>query len=172
VITRSPKGVLYALAMGILILPLTVVLAWVFAAFGLSAFGGDSSDQFAEQAMRWMLFLPAGLQFIVSGFMHTVFAKSTAEGIGWKTNGFQYELGFASWGLGIGGILAASRGWDTWLIMTVVASMFLVLAGVQHVVLMVRDKNFKPGNSLVLIYDFGLPASLIGLLIATHSSMA
>lgn len=158
--------------MGILILPLMVVLAWVFAAFGLSPFGGASSDQFAEQAMRWMLFLPAGLQFIVSGFMHTVFAKSTAAGIGWKTNGFQYELGFASWGLGIGGVLAASRGWDTWLIVTVVASVFLVLAGVQHVVLMVRDKNFKPGNSLVLIYDFGLPASLIGLLLATHSSMA
>jgi hypothetical protein len=37
---------------------------------------------------------------------------------------------------------------------------------------MVREKNFKPGNSLVLIYDFGLPASLIGLLLATHSSMA
>ena len=158
--------------MGILVLPLMVVLAWVFAAFGLSPYGGASSDQFAKEAMRWMLFLPAGIQFIVSGFMHTVFAKSTAEGIGWKTNGFQYELGFVSWGLGIGGILAASRGWDTWLIMTVVASMFLVLAGVQHVVLMVRDKNFKPGNSLVLIYDFGLPASLIGLLIATHSSMA
>jgi len=145
-----------------------VILAWGLAAFGLSPNGGATSDQFAEQAMRWMLLLPAGFQFIVSGFMHTVFAKSTAGAIGWKTNGFQYELGFASWGLGIGGILASSRGWDTWLIMTMVASVFLVLAGVQHVVLMIREKNFKPGNSLVIIYDFGLPASLIGLLIATH----
>jgi len=162
----------YPLPMGILILPLMVVLAWVFAAFGLTPYGSSAGDDFAVEAMRWMLFLPAGIQFIVSGFMHTVFAKSTAEGIGWKTNGFQYELGFVSWGLGIGGILAASRDWDSWLIMTVVASVFLVLAGVQHVVLMVREKNFKPGNSLVLLYDFGLPASLIGLLLATHSSMA
>ncbi len=59
--------------------------------------------------MRWMLFLPAGIQFIVSGFMHTVFAKSTASGIGWKTNGFQYELGFASWGLGIDRSIGDSR---------------------------------------------------------------
>jgi len=162
----------YAAAMGILVLPLMVVLAWVFAAFGLTPYGGATGDTFAVDAMRRMLLLPAGIQYIVSGFMHTVFAKSTAESIGWKTNGFQYEIGFVSWGLGLGGILAASRGWESWLVMTVAGSTFLVLAGVQHVVQMIREKNFKPGNSLVLLYDLGLPVSMIGLLIATHSTMA
>jgi len=154
--------------MGVLILPFTVLLAWVLAAFGLSPFGGSPSDHFAENAMRWMLFLPAGLLAILGGFMQTVFAKSTAEEIGWTSNGFQYELGFASWGLGLGGILASTRGWDTWLVMTVASSVFLLFCAVQHVVQIIREKNFKPGNTLVLFCDFGLPASLIGLLIATH----
>ena len=41
----------------------------------------------------------------------------------------------------------------------------------QHIMKMVQDKNFKPGNSLILLYDIGLPVSMIGLLVATHSSM-
>ncbi len=45
--------------------------------------------------------------FIVSGFMHTVFAKKTAANIGWQTNGFQYEIGFGSFGMGIAGFVAA-----------------------------------------------------------------
>ena len=158
--------------MGILFLPLTVVLAWVFAAFGLHPAGHESGEQFAEIAMRWMLFLPAGLQFLVSGLMHTVWAKSTAKNIGWTTNGFQYEIGFVSFGLGIAGILASTRGWDTWLVATAASAVFLVGAGVQHVLQMVRDRNFAPGNSLVLLYDFGLPVSMIALLVATHSTMA
>lgn len=52
------------------------------------------------------------------------------------------------------------------------ASIFLVLAGVQHVRQMISEKNFAPGNSLVLLYDFGLPISLVALLFATHPTMA
>jgi hypothetical protein len=103
--------------------------------------------------------------------MHTVFAKSTAKNIGWETNGFQYEIGFSAYAMGVGSILAASRGWDTWLVMTAVMSIFLLLCTVQHIMKMVQDKNFKPGNSLILLYDIGLPVSMIGLLVATHSSM-
>ncbi len=33
---------------------------------------------------------------LVSGVMHTIFAKSTAKNIGWTTSPFQHELGFAS----------------------------------------------------------------------------
>ena len=83
--------------------------------------------------MRWMLILPAGIQVLVSGVMHTFFAKSTAKNIGWETNGFQYEIGFSAYAMGVGSILAASRGWDTWLVMTAVMSIFLLLCTVQHI---------------------------------------
>ena len=154
---------------GVLILPIVLALAWVFALLGWSPIGGQPTDDFADSAMRWMLFLPVGIQFIVSGFMHTVFAKSTAKGIGWETNGFQYEIGFVCWGLGIAGLLAMTRGPEAWLVISVPVIVFLVLAGVQHVKQMAVEKNFKPGNSLILLYDFGLPISLIALLFATQT---
>jgi hypothetical protein len=97
--------------------------------------------------------------------MHTVFAKSTAKRIGWQTNGFQYEIGFVSLGLGLAGIIAANSSEPAWLPIAVAQSVFLVLAGANHVREMVKVKNFAPGNTLILLYDFGLPISyLIALL--------
>ncbi len=155
--------------MGVLIIPLVLVLAWVFALLGWAPPGSLETDDFADSAMRWMLFLPVGIQFIVSGFMHTVFAKSTAKNIGWVTNGFQYEIGFVCWGIGIAGLLAMVRGPEAWLVISVPVIVFLVLAGVQHVKQMAVERNFKPGKSLILVSDFGLPISLIALLLAAGS---
>lgn len=97
--------------------------------------------------------------FLASSVMHTVFAKKTAADIGWQTNGFQYEIGFASLGFGLGGILAGIAVPAAWLPMAVAQSAFLVLAGINHVREMITKKNFAPGNTIILIYDFGLPVS-------------
>lgn len=150
--------------MGIYIVVLTLILAWVFALVGLSAPGQAADATLAVSALHWMFYLPAGWMFVASGVMHTVFAKSTAKNIGWKTNGFQYELGFASLGLGLAGIIAAYKGSGSWLELTIVITAFLVLAGINHIVEMVKSKNFNPGNTIILIYDFGLPISLWVLL--------
>lgn len=153
--------------MGILIMPATIIAAWLLAIFGVAPTGADPTDDFAMTAMRWMMSVPIGAMFIVSGFMHTVLAKKTAENIGWKTNGFQYEVGFVSFGIGIAGWFAAVMGTDAWILMSIVVSAFLLGAAGNHILEMIRDKNFKPGNSIVLLYDIGLPGSLLALLIAT-----
>jgi hypothetical protein len=98
--------------------------------------------------------------------MHTVFARSTAKNIGWTTNGFQYELGFVSIGLGIAGVIAAYLGGTSWLVLSIVLSVFLLGAAGLHVKEMIRDRNFALGNTWVLLYDVGLPVSLIALLVA------
>ncbi|MCH9816748.1 MAG: hypothetical protein K0U64_09940 [Actinomycetia bacterium] len=163
--------------MGILFLPGTLLLAWIFAVVGLSATGAEPSEEFAVAAMRWMLLMPGGIMFVVSGFMHTVFAKSTAKNIGWKTNGFQYELGFVSFGIGIAGIYAAylntglgaaaaTTNADAWIILSIIISVFLLGAAANHIKEMIADHNFSPGNSIVLLYDIGLPISLWALLFA------
>ena len=151
--------------MGILFMPATLLVAWLLAIFGISP-GGDPGDDFTMTAMRWMMYVPVGGMFLVSGLMHTVFAKSTAANIGWKTNGFQYELGFVSFGIGLAGMFAGAMGTDAWIILSIVVSIFLLGAAANHIVEMVRDKNFAPGNSIVLLYDIGLPISLWALLIA------
>ncbi len=151
--------------MGVVIMGLTVAFAWLFALLGWDAPGADASDSFATSAMRWMMFLPIGIQFLVSAFMHTVLAKKTAAMIGWHTNGFQYEIGFASLGIGIAGIVSCYLGPDAWLPLAIVVSVFLLGAAAHHIVETVREKNFNPVKPLLLLYDIALPVPRWALLI-------
>lgn len=143
----------------------TLVIAWVLALLGVAPVGAEPGDDFAVTAMRWMMCLPAGAMVIVSGVMHTFFAKKTAAMIGWQTNGFQYEIGFVSYGMGIAGLVAATLGSQAWLIVSIALSVFLLGAAANHIKEMVTDRNFHPGNTVILIYDIGLPISLWALLL-------
>jgi hypothetical protein len=155
--------------LGPLALPLVWLVAWVLAVAGVQASGYHPDQGFAVNALRWMFYLPAGWMFIVSGLMHTKYAEKTAALIGWKTNGFQYELGFVSFGLGIAGIYASLHESQSWITMAIPTTTFLVFAGVNHVVEMLKNGNFNPGNTVVCISDFGLPISLWALLFAAHA---
>ena len=156
----------YVDPVAVLALPATLLVAWVLAVVGVTPPGADPGDEFAQTAMRWMMTMPAGYLVIASGIMHTVFARSTAKNIGWTTNGFQYELGFVSIGLGIAGVIAAYLEGTSWLVLSLVLSVFLLGAAGLHIKEMVRDRNFAWGNTWVLLYDVGLPVSLIALLVA------
>jgi hypothetical protein len=101
--------------------------------------------------------------------MHTKYAEKTAALIGWKTNGFQYELGFVSFGLGGAGIYASMHGVESWVTMAIPTTTFLLFAGINHVVEMVRNHNYNPGNTFVCISDFGIPISIWALLLASHA---
>jgi hypothetical protein len=154
--------------LGPLALPIVWVVAWILALTHAQASGYHADQGWTVNAIRWMLYLPAGWMFIVSGVMHTRFAKKTAAMIGWQTNGFQYELGFVSFGLGLAGIYASTHGSQSWIAVAIPTTTFLFFAGVNHVVEMVRHHNFNPGNTFVCISDFGLPISLWALLLAAH----
>ena len=150
--------------------PLLFILSWVFALVGMDAPGASSSTPFDEQALRWMLFLGMGWSIAGGFFMHTVFARATAESIGWQTNGFQYEVGFASLGIGLSGIFASfTDSPDAWIVASLAGGLFLLLAGINHIVEIIREKNYAPGNTAILISDLGVPISLLVLLISTGS---
>jgi len=152
--------------MAVLFLPATLLVAWLLAIFNVAAPGAAADPEFADNAMRWMMTLPAGGMFVVSGFMHTVLAKQTAANIGWQTNGFQYELGFVSLGIGIAGIWAAYLDESAWFVLSIVISVFLLGAAANHIREMATDRNLNPGNTLVLLYDIALPVSLWALYFA------
>jgi len=151
--------------MGVVIPGLTVVIAWVLALIGVTSIG-EAQGTFAGDAMQWMLFLPGGIMFLVSALMHTVLAKRTAAQIGWTTNGFQYEIGFVSLGLGLAGVVAAASVPAAWWPIAIAQGVFLILCAVNHVREMRSSRNFAPGNTLILIYDIGLPVSYLALYLA------
>ena len=150
--------------------PLMFLLAWAFAVIGWNAPGADATTPFDEQALRWILFLAVGWAGVGGSIPHTIFARQTAKSIGWETNGFQYEVGFANLAFGLSGIYASQQDVpEAWLAAAVAGGAFLTLAGVYHVIEIFRDRNYAPGNTVILISDFGIPISLFALLLATNT---
>lgn len=146
-----------------LALPGLLILAWVMALSGVIPPGHVAGDVAIVSYLRWILYF-AGFVFIFSSVMHSVFAKSMAASIGWKTNGFQYEIAAVSLGLGLGCFYATFHGLEAWVAISLPIISFLMLAGLNHLKEIIKNKNYAPNNTLILVWDFGVPLSLIFLL--------
>jgi hypothetical protein len=149
-------------------LPCMLVFAWAFALSGSGAPGAVAHESAALSNLRWILYF-AGIVFLISSVMHSVFRKSMAASIGWTTNGFELELASVSLGLGIACIYAVYQGIEAMTTISLPVIAFLFLAGVNHVVEIVKQKNYAPNNTLILVWDFGVSASLVALLFATNA---
>src|SRR5689334_15911085 len=123
-----------------LVLPGLFVVAWIYALSGSTPPGALTGDSMAVLDLRWLLYF-AGYVFLFSSVMHSVFAKGIAKSIGWKTNGFQYELAFASLGLGLGCFYSVYQGIEALTAISIPIIVFLFLAGVNHVREMIQKKN-------------------------------
>ncbi|MBU3674603.1 MAG: hypothetical protein FGM34_06075 [Solirubrobacteraceae bacterium] len=151
-----------------LMLPATFVVAWILSLTNTQAPGAVAGEASDVNSLRWMFFF-TGIIFLVSSFMHSVLAKKTAASIGWTTNGFQYEIAFVSLGAGLACLYAGQNGKEAWIAAALPTITFLFLAGVNHLIEIIRVKNYAPNNTLILIWDFGIPISLVALLLSTGS---
>jgi hypothetical protein len=80
------------------------------------------------------------------------------------------QVGFANLAIGLGGIYASNQDEPVaWIAAAIAGEVFLALAGVYHVIEIFRDRNYAPGNTAILISDFGIPISPLGPLIATNA---
>jgi hypothetical protein len=151
-----------------LMLPAMLVVAWGFALSGTSAPGAVAGESAAMSDLRWIVYF-AGIVFFVSSVMHSVFRRSMAASIGWKTNGFELELAAVSLGLGAGCMYAVYHGIEAMTTVSLPIIAFLFLAGVNHVVEIVKQRNYAPNNTFILVWDFGIPISLVALLVSIGS---
>lgn len=120
-----------------------------------------------EALLSFCCLFSIGLCFLYNFVMHVFFADMAAHFIGWANSPFQYEVGFASLGFGVVGILAYRRDFGLRLAAITGPALFSWGAAGGHVYQMIAHHNFAPGNAGVIFWgDIFLPifdfAFLIG----------
>ena len=85
--------------------------------------------------------------------LHVFFGKMTAGFIGWADSPFQREVGFASLGFAVVGLLAFKGSFDLRLAAILGPACFLWGAAGVHVYEMISAHNFAPGNAGIIFYS-------------------
>lgn len=104
--------------------------------------------------LDWFLLVGIGITYVYNGIMHTVFGELSAQLIGWEDNGFQAEVGFASLGMGILGIIASSKRMplSAKFAALVVPACFLWGAAGAHITDIVLTGNMASHNAGTVLY--------------------
>jgi hypothetical protein len=117
----------------------------------------DWQTQLLENGVVYLI----GVAGIGAGISHILFARKTSASIGWGASPFETEVGFANLGMGIAGVMAAGQEPAFWLALIVVNSIFRIGCGIVHIRQMVRDRDYAPNNTTILLINFGVPAFLV-----------
>ena len=123
----------------------------------------------AKILLLWLLVINVGLGGIWAFIGHTLFAEQVAESIGWPAgNPFQAEVAVANLAVGTLGILCYWIRGNFWTATVIATSVWLLGAATIHVVEIVAEGNYNPGNAGLIFYlDILSPLLLIALLIYT-----
>lgn len=112
-------------------------------------------------ALVWLI----GVNGFVAGSGHLFTPDPVADSIGWpRGTPWQWEVGLASLGFGVLGVMSSSYGRDWWLATIIVASIFLLGAALGHVRQLVIAHNMSPSNAGPILYtDVLIPVVAIAL---------
>jgi hypothetical protein len=106
-----------------------------------------------EALFSYFLLFSIGFAFLYNFVFHVFFGELAASFIGWADSPFQLEVGFASLGFAVVGLLAFKGSFDLRLAAVVGPSCFLWGAAGGHVYQMMTAGNFAPGNAGVIFYS-------------------
>ncbi len=112
-----------------------------------------------ETLLKYFLIINFGLSPIFAFTGHVFVSDMVAESIGWATGSpFQIELGFASLGFGVLGILCIWFKGNFWIATVLGYSIFLLGAAYVHIEEIINENNMSEGNAGgVLILDVLIP---------------
>jgi hypothetical protein len=94
----------------------------------------------------WFLLFNVGISYLLNFIMHVFYGDYIAQFIGWAQSPFQLEVGFASLGFAVIGIISfwSKIGFRA---ATIIApAMFLWGAAGGHIYQMIVANNYAPGN--------------------------
>jgi len=121
-----------------------------------------SAPVVVEALFKWFLFFSIGVAYVYNAAFHVIGHEMAAKLIGWPDSPFQIEVGFASLGMGLVGLLAPWRSFDMRLAAILAPTCFLWGAAGAHIHSMIATHNFAPGNAGVIFWS-DLLVPVIGL---------
>jgi hypothetical protein len=112
----------------------------------------------AEAFLSYYMLFPIGISNLVNFVFHVFFGDTAAKFIGWENSPFQAEVGFASLGVGIAGVLGYKASLPFRVATFIPPACFSLGAAGGHIYQMIAAHNFSPGNvGLVLPSDIIIP---------------
>jgi hypothetical protein len=112
----------------------------------------------AEALFSYYMLFAVGINNLVNFVFHVFFGDTPAKFIGWEESPFQAEVGFASLGIGIAGVIAYKASLPFRFATLIPPAVFSLGATGGHIYQMIAAGNFSPGNvGLVLPSDILIP---------------
>jgi hypothetical protein len=117
-----------------------------------------NKQQVIEALFAYFLLFSIGVSFLYNFIFHVFFADMAASLIGWENSPFQYEVGYASLGFAVIGIIAFKQNLSFRAAAVIGPSIFLWGAAGGHIYQMITAHNYAPGNAGVIFWtDIILP---------------
>ncbi|HWK66134.1 MAG TPA: DUF6790 family protein [Rhizobiaceae bacterium] len=140
-----------------------LVIGLIFSGIGIARASSPLKGPIVvEKLFFWFIFFSIGVAYCYNGVVHIVGHEMAAALIGWADSPFQIELGFASLGIGLVGLIAPWKSIHMRFAVIVPTACFLWGAAGVHVHSMITEGNFAPGNAGVIFWtDIIVP--IIGL---------
>jgi Family of unknown function (DUF6790) len=131
------------------------------------------TGEVSEAFLSYYLLFAIGINNLINFVFHVFFGDEAAKFIGWENSPFQAEVGFASLGVGIAGIIAFRASLPFRFATLIPPAAFSWGAAVGHVYQMIVAHNFSPGNvGLVLPIDIIMPFFGFAFLWLSHNHPA
>jgi hypothetical protein len=122
----------------------------------------------ADILLKYYCLFAIGITYIYNAIFHIYFHGLAAHFIGWADSPFQIEVGTASLGFGVVGILAVKNDFGLRVAAVLGPAVFLLGAAIGHIYQMVINHNFAPGNAGIIFYsDWLIP--IIGFVLLYRS---
>jgi len=145
-----------------------LILGGLAALASISAKEAPRSRAIIVEAFTAYFFLfSIGIGYLNNFVMHVFFADFTAAFIGWANSPFQWEVGFASLGMGVAGLIAFRRNLAFRIATFLPPAFFLWGAAGGHIYQILTTHNQAAGNAGTILWtDLLLPVIGFALLVA------
>ena len=149
-----------------------IVIGLIFSLFSILKNKDKLTKSFIVEALlKYFCFWGHGISWVYNAIMHTVFHEMAAEFIGWEDSPFQLEVGFASLGFGIVGLLSIKNNFGLRLGLMISTSAFLWGAAGGHIYEIIAKQNYASGNAGVMLWtDILMPIVSFVLLYLSYKN--